>query len=304
MTSEINADDLFDSWKEIRPSSQRILEVKVKRILYRKSINRSFLSGDFFRDLADVSVVERSGSLKFAGSKDLNSAKVIFCESSVLQNFLDRYGTKLNCTVIIAGNSDYDFMSLPEGYPSTLRHLFLQNSSVVNSELVTAIPIGIENMRYAVNGFTRFMKNNVPWNSRNRRLLVGPFGLTNEERLSAVRKLATSKEFDFLSGRLSPSEYSTVAASYQFVACPRGNGIDTHRFWETLYRGSLPVVIDDAWASNMHSLGVPMIRTNSWAPIDVSLALQNSIIEDFDPNTIPAIWPSYWVQRIEELSTH
>jgi hypothetical protein len=129
-------------------------------------------------------------------------------------------------------------------------------------------------------------------------LLVGPYGLTNKERLSAVRELAASNEFDFLFGRLSPSEYSTVAANYRFIACPRGNGIDTHRFWETLYRGSLPVVIDDAWASNMHSLGVPMIRTTSWAPSDVSLALQNSSIEDFNPKFIPAIWPSFWAKRI------
>ena len=298
MNQEIDADELFDSWKEVRPSFHRILEVKVKRILYQKRVNRIFLTGDFFRGLADVSVVERSGSLKFLGSGDLESAKMIFCESSVLQDFLNRHGANLNCAVIMAGNSDHDFMKLPEGCPSTLRHLFLQNSFLPNSDLVTGIPIGIENMRYAVNGLPRYMKKRVPWRSKNARLLVGPYGLTNKERLSAVRKLSTSNEFDFLPGRLSPSEYSAVAANYRFIACPRGNGIDTHRFWETLYRGSLPVVIDDVWASNMHSLGVPMVRTPSWDPTDVSLALQNSSFEEFNPKFIPAIWPSFWAKRI------
>jgi hypothetical protein len=30
--------------------------------------------------------------------------------------------------------------------------------------------------------------------------------------------------------------------SSKFVLCPRGNGVDTHRLWETLYMGSIPIV--------------------------------------------------------------
>ena len=30
--------------------------------------------------------------------------------------------------------------------------------------------------------------------------------------------------------------------SHKFVLCPPGNGIDTHRMWETLYLDSIPVV--------------------------------------------------------------
>lgn len=30
--------------------------------------------------------------------------------------------------------------------------------------------------------------------------------------------------------------------SSKFVFCPRGNGIDTHRLWESLYMGSIPIV--------------------------------------------------------------
>ena len=298
MNQETDADRLFESWAEVRPPLLRILNVKAKRALFQNRVNRIFLTGDFFRGLADISVVDSNGSLKFKGSRELESARIIFCESSVLQAFLNQYQAELSCTVIIAGNSDYDFVSSPEKCPSTLKHLFLQNSSLPNSDLVTSIPIGIENARYAVNGQSRFMKNTVPWRSKNKRLLVGPFGLTHRERLDAVRELATSNEFDFVSGRLSPTEYSTLAANYRYIACPRGNGIDTHRFWETLYRGSLPVVIDDAWSLNMHSLGVPMVRTASWAPVDVSLALHNSMIEDFDPKMTPAMWPPYWEERI------
>jgi hypothetical protein len=294
----VDVESLFESWREIRPPVHRIFKVKVERILRQKSVNRSFLNGDFFRGMADVDVSDRNGALVFSGLGNLGSAKIIFCESSVLQELLNQHKAQLNCSVIIAGNSDHDFENFPRDYPSSLKHLFLQNSFLANSDLVTGIPIGIENARYAVNGNSRFMRNALHWSSKKPRLLVGPFGLTHKERLSAVRALATSNEFDFVPGRLSPRKYSVLASSYRYIACPRGNGVDTHRFWETLYRGSLPVVIEDSWSLNMHSLGVPMIRTPSWNPIDVSLALQNCMLEEFDPRKIPALWPEFWEERI------
>ena len=298
MTREVDVESLFESWGEVRPSFYRIFRVKIARVLHRKSVNKIYLSGDFFRALADVAVSNQSGSLKFSGSRNLDSAKIIFCESSVLQEFMVRHKAELKCSVIIAGNSDHDFEIFPENFPATLRHLFLQNSFLANSDLVTGIPIGIENARYVVNGNSRFMKNAIPWSEKKSQLLVGPFGLTHKERLNAVRTLATATDFNFVSGRLSPREYSRLASNYRYIACPRGNGVDTHRFWETLYRGSLPVVIEDAWSLNMHSLGVPMIRTPSWDPADVTLALQDCMLEEFDPKKIPALWPAFWKERI------
>jgi hypothetical protein len=31
--------------------------------------------------------------------------------------------------------------------------------------------------------------------------------------------------------------------NHKFVLCPRGYGVDTHRLWETLYLGSIPIVV-------------------------------------------------------------
>ena len=47
-----------------------------------------------------------------------------------------------------------------------------------------------------------------------------------------------------------------------FIACPEGNGIDTHRFWETLYMGRYPVVlhnrVNDAFSD------LPVLILNKW----------------------------------------
>ena len=31
---------------------------------------------------------------------------------------------------------------------------------------------------------------------------------------------------------------------YKFVVAPLGNGPDSHRIWETLYAGSIPIIFD------------------------------------------------------------
>ena len=37
-------------------------------------------------------------------------------------------------------------------------------------------------------------------------------------------------------------EYERDLLTSNFVLCPEGNGIDTHRVWEALYSGSIPIV--------------------------------------------------------------
>ena len=47
---------------------------------------------------------------------------------------------------------------------------------------------------------------------------------------------------DTLEGR---KEFLKDIRNHEFVLCPRGNGVDTHRLWETLYMGSIPIVKND-----------------------------------------------------------
>ena len=38
------------------------------------------------------------------------------------------------------------------------------------------------------------------------------------------------------------SEYLSAINDNKFVLCPRGCGTDTHRFWEIIFTGSIPVL--------------------------------------------------------------
>jgi hypothetical protein len=48
-----------------------------------------------------------------------------------------------------------------------------------------------------------------------------------------------------------------------FVLCPEGNGMDTHRLWETLYMGGVPVVVKSKYLDSLY-LKLPLVRLDSW----------------------------------------
>lgn len=61
------------------------------------------------------------------------------------------------------------------------------------------------------------------------------------------------------------------------VVCPRGNGLDTHRFYEALLVGAIPIVLKGSYSAAIgHHFSLPLITLRSWKD------LQNSrqIIED------------------------
>lgn len=43
-------------------------------------------------------------------------------------------------------------------------------------------------------------------------------------------------------GSVDVWQYIEQLATHKFVLCPEGNGIDTHRMWEALYLGTIPIV--------------------------------------------------------------
>lgn len=56
--------------------------------------------------------------------------------------------------------------------------------------------------------------------------------------------------------------------SSKFVLCPRGNGIDTHRIWESLYMGSIPIVIYES--AHKEFVDLPILFISNWEEINKS----------------------------------
>jgi hypothetical protein len=93
--------------------------------------------------------------------------------------------------------------------------------------------------------------------------------------------------------------YKQNLLDHKFILCPRGNGVDTHRVWEALYCGVIPIV----QRHNTHSVlegKLPILFVDSYEEISESL-LENTYNEyqtkTWNRDMLTASW---WINHIKE----
>ncbi len=270
---------------------------RLRKIYYWQRNSIPYLSGDAFADNADYQAFPPAFKLNQNFKSGISEAKVIFCPSHFARQFVEENIRQINARVLIFGNSDEEFLGLDFRMPPSVKHIFVQNLLCENSKIMSGIPIGLENLRLGNNGRPKLIRaanSNVI-----NRVLVGPFSMTHEERKEFdIGELIVEPRVEYLSGRISPEQYSRLAQSFHFIASPRGNGIDTHRFWETLYRGSIPIVKDSLWRKNFDFLSDYVAVTESWGAIDLLSSIDSGTYPTFNPKKIPELWWPYWKSRI------
>ena len=290
---------MLDIWEERRPSRIKVLHTYSKRAMRWRRNSAPYLSGDLFSDMADISMYPPKFRGKQPTLKDISKARVIFCPSHRLNEFFEDYNTQINASVIICGNSDFEFHQIPTRVPVSVKQLFLQNSFISDDSRISTLPIGIENFRWGVNGNPKYMKSDIPFSARKSEVLIGPFGLTHPIRNEIREKFSGGlKGASLLTERYGPREYSRIASNYKFVGAVRGNGVDTHRLWETLYRGSIPLIQTDDWAKGLRGLNLPLIEIARWEEREILEIIESPIERGFEIKKIDAIWWPFWKKLI------
>jgi hypothetical protein len=264
---------------------------RINKLKLKHSDSSPYLSGDLFKHNSELQVTEKwlRGSNK--RKLEISSARVIFCESNLLAEFLENYGDKVEAKVLICGNSDFDFNSAPDNIPKSVRLCLFQNLSF-QSDFFKVLPIGLENLSLATNGFTKYYSAVDYSSPRLSKVLAGPFSPTHPERQQLIDEISGNIYFDVITMRLEPPEYQSTLGKYRYVLCPRGNGIDTHRFWETLYKGNLPVVTESTWSAHIRKLGIPFLHLS-----EVGTAIKANEIDTSIPfiaENIETLWWPYW----------
>lgn len=84
------------------------------------------------------------------------------------------------------------------------------------------------------------------------------------------------------------------------VLCPEGNGVDTHRLWETLYMGGTPVVLRNPALSTMLDV-LPVIQLNSWTELQNSSRIEELWfqISKFNWDS-EMLYKRYWQKKITD----
>lgn len=271
-----------------------------QRALLWNSDSSPYLSGDVFAKASDSNIFpprfRKVGSLK----PDISHAKVLFCPSHKLEDFISLYGKSVTAKVLILGNSDRDFHEPISYLPPSIKKVLCQNL-LFDDPRYQVIPIGLENLRLAKNGKMKLFHPRYFSELKQNKILFGPFSLTHAERDGLLGSAFDDDQIVKCNKRMSPVEYAQLSSKFKFVAAPRGNGMDTHRFWETLYRGGIPVVKRSLWSKQISALGIPLMEIDSWNREEILHSINQS--SNLEPvRDLPQLWWPWWEKFIRELT--
>jgi hypothetical protein len=202
----------------------------------------------------------------------LSATRSMFVYTDALELFKEHVWPRLTGGgyVLITHGSDteIDARQLPwiDGAGDKLGHWFAQNLLAEHPKL-TPLPIGLANRKWPHGDLDAVARTVAP--TQRDGILYAAFALDSHpdrERAWA----AVSRAFP---GSAPPDatqpfeQYLGNLACHRFSACPRGNGIDTHRFWECQYLGVVPVVERSTHTEMWAKRGLPMVLLDDWSEL-------------------------------------
>lgn len=242
-------------------------------------------------------------------SKLHNGKNVFFCKTDFLLNDFETIKKIPNDVILISGNSDYiineKFLDV---LPRNVKKWYAQNA-MINTDVIKTLPMGIENYKPADReghgvGYDRvsvketlidILKQKEP-----NKFIYSNFKIQNNvQHRTEVSEYCKKSEFiEWESPDLSLSTFFKKMLSYEAIICPDGNGPDTHRFYEVLYMGRIPIVFNKTLYTNLYHR-FPCVILESPSDLLNYELLREKINEakskDWDRNILNT---QYWIDEI------
>ena len=290
---------LTDEFNDHIPwSYSRSLKIKLYKIRYAKTDTSPYLSGDSIANLTDYVAygIKKNENLNFIKLRDANS---IFVPGDLLQKFLEESSGNVRAKILITGNSDQNFSKIIP-LSKSISRWYCQNNAVSNFKMVRTLPLGLENSRL---GRTKLLGLNQKsfTNARIDQVLVPPMSITNKIRIFAINEaLKYSEIFNVQKKMIDEKDYLNLTRMYRFILCCEGNGYDSHRVWETLYRGSFPVLLNSRWAQSLKYLNLPILIIDSFRDVNQKMLTKfANKHSNFEPIKTECLWTPYWKELIK-----
>ncbi len=262
-----------------------------------------FTSGDTFRDYSNFIYDE----IKNFNPINVSAGDKIFVKTDLIDKYFKHCHPKIkNKYYLITHNSDvnisnYYFKFLDD----KIINWFAQNLEEKFSEKINIIPIGLENRWRMRNGkikdFNRYM---IKKNTKNIVVLSSFSTETNKNR-KKVRKIINGSSFIKFAESVNPKKYRSLLSNSMFNICPEGNGLDTHRIWESLALEAIPIVLKNSFTEQYSRIGVPMLYLNSWNELiefqeDDLINLYSKLTANNDLKKFSLF--SFWKEYMESLN--
>jgi len=192
-------------------------------------------------------------------------------ESNILGS-LSLIGSMMRPIILITANEDTTIDERWDQHiPSNLHYWFAQNG-ISSNEKVIMIPEGLQpsygsktgDMGYHIGEIKENILNNLPEKSPTK-LMYSNFNIgTNPPHRNKIKEICESVDFIDWDGNIDFTTYESYnnyevlkyfyenILNYRAVVCPLGHGLDTHRVYETLYCGRIPITFHEKLYSKLY----------------------------------------------------
>ena len=97
----------------------------------------------------------------------------------------------------------------------------------------------------------KLRQRRIKFENKEDKMLVTYMEQTCEKR-KHLQSYFQKKNWVEIAPKCDYETYMTNINNHKFICCPRGNGIDTYRFWESIFMGCVPIVesspLDDLYS--------------------------------------------------------
>lgn len=216
--------------------------------------------------------------------------------------------------ILITANSDFSVDdSIVSQLPKNVHRWYAQNGFSENEKLII-IPEGLQpsfpsksgDMGYEIAIEKERILSNFSDITPTKLVYANFASGTNPKVRNEVQKICEDTEFIDWDGSIDFSDYTKYnnpnslnyfynkILEYQSVVCPVGNGIDTHRVYETLYLNRIPITFNKIIYKKLY-FNYPVILLNSYEELTNQTVIEEKIKEisnkKFDKNLL---YFDYW----------
>lgn len=237
------------------------------------------------------------------GSMEFGAGEVVFCKIDEVMRFFERVRLTRRRVVLVTGQGDFPCDGWRQSFlPKNVDRWFATNVTQQHPR-ITALPLGLGSPSSSTTLTAKAISEG-RWEARPRDkwLYVNFRPYTNPALRGPVFEFFQNRLEDWVSFeppgvRGDNERFLDQILRHRFILCPPGNGVDTHRMWEALVAGAIPVVLRSQAMEPFRDL--PILFVEDYREVTRDL-LERAWAEIRVPDETPELmYEDYWRKRIQ-----
>jgi len=235
----------------------------------------------------------------------LKENDIIFCKTEFIYELfrvLRKQSNFKNIKLITHQSDSRISNKMYKKKPKCISEWYSCNVDVDKDDLIP-IPLGLANFHpknLSENHFSNAINFSDYFGKKEKLIYINFNPNTNfSHRKNIYKNLEDSVWADKDKTPISLDDYKKRMTKHSFVLAPWGNGIDTHRFWEILYSGSVPVTKNHIIYNSFKN--IPKIQLSNYSQMTKNFLNENIRVLEKNRNkySFDEIDFKYWKNRIK-----